>query len=283
MTRRGSLPEWADAYDLSVPDDAAMVERARHKLQELLERRVPLRPAGWFVGRVVSLALLGVLPPAGLLLLILLIEIDSPETRTVLLAILGPVLGAWLIWSCFRIAGSRANTPRRALELYYRSLARAQFEKAASLVVPNDFDAFPRWFPDLQDFSGPPPSEVLFFDDAEEYADYWRALLRSRAMPYCVVRVRALISEEVAPGIILCDYELSLITNTLLWILLIFIPYVGLIVAALADYFTRKRIRLRMTKVLVRADNEWLLFNGAWHEPDEEDLSWLPEPEGSAA
>jgi hypothetical protein len=78
----------------------------------------------------------------------------------------------------------------------------------------------------------------------------------------------------VGPDVIRCDFTLRLGIGSQLWFLAIFLGP-GLLIALILDAATRTNIRQKMSKVLVRVEDEWQLLNGAWYEPDDESTSWV--------
>ena len=64
------------------------------------------------------------------------------------------------------------------------------------------------------------------------------------------------------------DLEMA-VCVTQFWVILIL---VCVPLALIIDFATRKTVREDLRKVLVRADDEWHLLNGAWYEDDEDDL-----------
>ena len=258
-----------------------MLARAKTKYQEILERRVPLRPAGWFAGRIILLLIFLVLPGIGIAFGALAIFNAAQREGEDAFYVIGAMVAALAVvflWAGIAgIAASKANSPRNALLLFYRLLGRGQFVAARKLVLPSDFDNFPRFYPDEPELGRNPPTDPFFFDDFQEYKDYWRSLIRFKSAPYCLVKIKKLRAELVTPDLMICDFRLKLGINTSYWILLIFFPSGGLLLALILDLATRRRIEREMTKVLVRVDDEWHLLNGAWGEHDEADLSWLPE------
>jgi len=161
-------------------------------------------------------------------------------------------------------------------------LGRGRTKAAQRLVIPDDFDSFPRWFPEFDTGGREPVSNPSFFDEPGEFGGYWKALLRWPVAGYCLVGIKSLRVEEITPDISVCRFDLRLGINTQLWALLILVPYWGIVIALIVDAITRRRFSYPMTKILVRAENEWLLFNGAFHEADEEDTTWLSDGETAA-
>jgi hypothetical protein len=272
------LHELSAQYDLDDPNPEAMVARAKAKYQEILEGRVVTAPAGWFWGRVTLFTIFLILPSVALGLGALFASLEAAEDGARGVYVIAVVLSlpALLLFiaGTIGILGCRATTPKRALRLFYRLVGNGRYSGAQMLVVPNDFDNYPRFFPEEHDLQGIPSTNPLFFDAFLEFREYWRALLRWKRAPYCLTSVKALQVEEVTPDLVICDFLLYAGTNTRLWLLLI--P-IGLIPAAIVDAVTRVPVTREMTKVLVRVEDEWHLFNGAWCEHDEADLSWLPE------
>jgi len=264
---------WERDYDLDDPTKEDARARAKAKLDAIRSGRVVLQPAGRYWGRVFGGFLTAVIA-AGFLYGAYLAASEGDDTAIYVAWFVG-IIGALLFIPVYRLLyGSRATTPFRALNLYYRLLGGGKHKGARKLVVPNDFDHFPRAFPHIGKVKGFPGAEWLFFNQPADYKDYWESMLRWPTSPYCIARVHALNVEELAPDVVRCDFTLKLGIGTSLWILLIFFGP-GIILAFILDAATRTNITARMSKVLVKVDDEWQLFNGAWHEADEQSTSWI--------
>jgi len=261
-------------------DDPQYVEeaiaRARRKLDELRSGKVVPRPAGPFLGRVVGgsvLILIGVALPAGLYAILSggNGDKDAVLIGVALIALLGLALA---VPGLLMILTSKATSARHALQLFYKSIGRGNMNGARKLVVPNDFDDFPREYPDQRSLGrgGMPP---YAFDKPKGFADYWTGLVRYPASPYCIVQVRDVHVEEIDEDLAIVEFELKLAINTSLWMLLILVT---LLLALIVDLATRKRVQASMRKILVRVGDEWHLFSGEWQGPDEADVSWLEAP-----
>ena len=121
---------------------------------------------------------------------------------------------------------------------------------------------------------GFPGADWLYFSEPADYKAYWESMLRWPTSPYCIARVRGLKVEELAPGVVRCDFTLKLGIGSSLWALLIFAGP-GIILAIILDAATRTNITAKMSKVLVRVEDEWQLHNGAWQEADDEAADWV--------
>ena len=141
-----------------------------------------------------------------------------------------------LIIGILMIATSRATTPQRALSLFYKSIGRGRMRAAQTLVIPNDVDDFPREYPEDRSLGlgGMPPYS---FDTRRGFAEYWKFLVRYPPLPYCIVRIRNVRVEKIAPDVAVVEFDLKLCINTSLWILLIF---VALLIALIVDVATRR-------------------------------------------
>ncbi len=265
---------WDRDFDLNEPTPADAEARARVKLDDLLEGRVRPSLPGRFGGRLIRGVLLIVLSAIVLLGAYAFAHNTRSAGDTIFVGI--AVIGLLLLIPATRLLkGSRPTTPLRALSLFYSSVGAGRHEAAKRLVVPNDFDHFPRAFPDVAGSVGRPLNDPLFFKEPADFTDYWNALLRWPTAPYCLARVRDLEVDEKAQGIVFCRYSLELSVNTQLWALLILVPYVGIIIALIVDNQTRTRIFAQVTKVLISVDDEWMLMNGAWREWDDATPDWI--------
>lgn len=119
---------------------------------------------------------------------------------------------------------------------------------------------------------GHPLSSPVSFDTDTKFDGYWRQLLRDQSMPYCLARVQKVHVNEVAEDVVVVNFQLTLIRNTQLWMLLI---VVALIIAVIVDLATRKVTKIHMQKVLIKVGDEWKVFNGEWQGYDELNHGWL--------
>jgi len=266
-------PSWNRDFDLEDPTKEDARARAREKLDAIRNGAVELRPAGRYWGRIIG-ALFTFAIAAGMFWGAYMVATEGDETGIYVAGFIA-IVGALLLIPVYRLMfGSRATTPFRALNLYYRLLGGGKHKGARKLVVPSDFDHFPRAFPSIAKVKGYPGAEWMYFNEPGDFRAYWDALLRWPTSPYCIARVRGLKVEELAPDVIRCDFTLRLGIGSQLWFLLIlFGP--GLILAFILDAVTRTNIQARMSKVLVRVDDEWQLLNGAWHEADDQSTNWV--------
>ena len=261
-----------DRFDRDYGSDEAMLyrrdsfERARAKLAA--SRGGPARPAGRFVGPVIVAVVFLGLPALGLFVLGAMLASEGKPEGGVLVGVIG-LLFLWGGVSVF--LGAKADSPKRALKLYYRSLAKGKHARAKKILLPGDLDGFPRYQPRVPGL-GRPTGNPLYFANGDDYETYWNELLRSHALPYCLVRLKRIRIRDVAPDVKIAEFDLHLAMNTSLWLLLV--P-VSLLVAAVVDFATRKNVKEPLTKVLVKVEDEWHLLNGSWWEFDEDQTEWL--------
>ena len=265
--------EWPEHYegaDVAPEYYDDSIKRGIAKLDALRSGAVPLPKVGFLKGRVALIAIFALLPGLALLWWAYRAQ-DDPNDAA--LGWFGAFLGVPIVLlALLAIAGSRPNTPKRALRLFYKAVARANARRARLLSVPNDFDTFPRYQPVVH---GLPGSDTPFqFAETAEFRHYWHSMLRARTMPYCLSYVHHLKLTRLADDVVVAKFQLTLILNTQMWILLIF---VGLLpVALIGDLATRKTIREFMSKMLVRTpDGEWRIFNAEWQGQEEEEPEWL--------
>ncbi len=167
--------------------------------------------------------------------------------------------------------GSRPDRPERALKAFYRAIGRGKSQRAARLVTNADMDTVPRVQPLIQNL-GQPTGHGYVFQDPNQFALYWNALVRSHPMPYCIVRVSGVKVHHPAPDIAVVDYKLRLTMNTQLWL---FLVLVALLIAIIVDVATRKVVTVQLRKVLVKVGDEWNLLNGEWQGYEDYDLRWV--------
>jgi hypothetical protein len=168
---------------------------------------------------------------------------------------------------------SRPSTPKRALQGFYRSVGRGRYGRARSLTVHADLDDFPRYQPVI-DKLGTPSGHPRNFGNELAFKDYWRELVRSQPWPYCLSYVKRVQETPIREDVVLVDFELKLIMNTSLWLLLL--P-VGLLIVVIVDMATRKHVSVPMRKVLVRVGQEWHIFSAEWQGYEEFNTAWLRE------
>ncbi|MBZ0135838.1 MAG: hypothetical protein K8I27_05655 [Planctomycetes bacterium] len=166
---------------------------------------------------------------------------------------------------------SKPATPKRALQGFYRSLARNRVGRARALTVQADLDRFPRHQPMIAKL-GRPAGIPRGFGDRHAFQSYWNELLRSHPSPYCISRVSNVRVTPIGPDIVLVDFQLKLVMNTSLWLLLVF---VALLLAVIADIATRKTVKVQMRKLLVKVDDEWHLLSAEWQGYEEFNIAWL--------
>ncbi len=169
------------------------------------------------------------------------------------------------------ILSSKPDKPKKALREFYRAVGRGRAKRALALVTNADKDGFQRRQPVIPKL-GHPSGYPYTLDGVDGYRGYWNELVRTHPAPYCLTRISGLQIQEVKPGVVIADFELTLTMNTQLWWILILI---ALLLAALLDILTRKVVKVRLRKVLVQVGDEWKLFNGEWQGYEEMDLRWL--------
>ena len=171
---------------------------------------------------------------------------------------------------------TRPTTTKGALTGFYRALAGKRYKRARLLTVQTDLDTFPRYQPSIPNL-GTPSGHPRSFADEYAFSEYWRELLLSHTAPYCYATIRNVRETDVAPDLKLVDFELKLIMNTRLWLLLIFI---ALLLAVIVDMATRKTVTVQMRKLLVRVGDEWHLFSAEWQGYEEFNTQWLSNNRG---
>ena len=249
--------------------------RAAVKLEALRSGQFPAVPVGRFLGPMLGASFMGLLA-AGFLTLGFTLVIGPAK----------PVWAALIVFGVFALLcasaayllflDSKPDTPKRAIKLFYKALGRGNAKRAARMVVPNDFDDFPRFQPQVKGFgSGMNPRP---FGGDVFFGSYWSELLRYHTSPYCYVNVSSVQVRELGPDLAVVDFKVRFTMNTSLWMLLIF---VALLIAVIVDFATRKVVTVQMQKLLYRVGDEWHLFNGEYQGAEEFDLSWL-EPAGHA-
>lgn len=172
-------------------------------------------------------------------------------------------LAVWLF------INARADTPKKALKYYFKAVAAGKGAKAASLVVSNDLDDFPRYPPITPGFGH---AGVRPFFNAQYLEGYWNELVRYHSAPYCYVSLHRVNEQQIAPDLVLVDCEVRFMMNTQLWIFLFIV--IG-IFAIIIDAATRKTVKMPIRKLLYKVGDEWKVFNGELQGPEELDLRWL--------
>lgn len=174
---------------------------------------------------------------------------------------------------------TRPRSAKGALKGFYRALARKRWKRARSLVVQPDLDNFPRFQPMIANLGQPANAPRQFRSDLQ-FADYWEELLLSGSMPYCLVTVRKVNEVSIGPDVMLVNFELRLMMNTRLYLLLFLV--IG-IIALIIDMATRKTVTVPMQKILVRVGEEWHLFSGEWQGYEEFNTQWLRDNQSRPA
>jgi len=249
-------------------DDA--VARGHTKLAEIRAGGVPMPPVGFLKGRIVLAVIFGVLP--ALAILYGAEQVRRQRDGLPLAVFLAVLAALFLLAAAMVIVSARPGTPKRALRLFYRAIARGKGRLARRLSVPNDFDTFPRYQPVLHGLGG---SEAPFqFAETREFKHYWDSLVRYPSLPYCLPYVRNVKLERLAEDVVLATFDFTVVMNTQVWFLLLFL---GLLpVAVIGDLATRKTAGAFMSKLLVRTpDGEWRIFNAEWQGLEEEEPAWL--------
>lgn len=167
---------------------------------------------------------------------------------------------------------SKPNTPKRALEGFYKSLGKGHFERAAGHIVDVDLDAFPRYQPRIEKL-GRPSGRGFPFNELEAFQEYWTELVRATEWPYCLASISKLRVTTVNEQLCVVDFRLRLVMNTQLYYLLVL---VALPLAVIVDLLTRSVVKQDLRKILVKVGDEWHLLSGDWQGVDEFDTSWLP-------
>ena len=252
---------------------ADSIKRAGKKLSALRTGMVEARSLGRITAYIAWVVIFALLGSPFLYFAIDFLADRDPDNDAV--AIIFFALAALcLVPVPFLFVGSKADTPKRSLRHFYKSVGTHKMARARALVVPNDFDDFPRYLPDIPGHL-PASDDPFFFNDREAFSEYWMELLKPRTSPYCVVRFRRFRQQEIGPDLVVVSYRLHLITNTSLWYLFILLGLVGLVITAIVDAATRLTIEDDLHKILVRVEGEWHLLNGAWQGPEEENADRL--------
>ena len=166
---------------------------------------------------------------------------------------------------------SKPATPKRALNAFYKALARNRSKRARKLAVEPDFDSFPRYQPVINNL-GNPSMNPRPFANIEVFASYWNELIRSHSSPYCFVRIKDVQETPIGHDLMLVEFQLKLTMNTGLWAVLILVAWP---LALILDLATRKRVKVEMRKLLFKVGDEWHLFSAEWQGYEEYDTSWL--------
>jgi hypothetical protein len=258
------------------PETEEAVARACRKLDELRGGTAVPRPAGrnWLrTSGGIAVILFGLAMLAGCWVILASRDVQTAAVIVLSLIFAVPAL-LCLLYGLRLILTSKPDSPELAAALFFWSVARGRYGYARRIVVPNDFDDFPRDYPAHPSLGlgGVPP---FAFDGPDDFRSYWNGLLRYHTAPYCLAKVRDVQHEEVAPDLAIVEWDLTLTMNTQLWLLFILLGCPGMIAAFIVDAATRKRVTTRMRKIAYRAGDEWHLLNGAWQGKEEEDVSWL--------
>lgn len=250
--------------------EEAALHRAAAKLAAIGSNAAGDAPVGINWGTGIAAILLGGIP-AGLFALLAAAAFSDRSAGATPGLILSLIALVFCGLPVLIILSSKPDKPKKALKEFYRAVGRGNAKRALSLVTNADKDGFQRRQPVIPKL-GRPSGYPYALDSADGFKGYWNELVRTHPAPYCFTRISGLQVQEVKPGVVIADFELTLTMNTQLWWILIL---VALLLAALVDILTRKVVKVRMRKVLVQVGDEWKLFNGEWQGYDEMDLRWL--------
>lgn len=250
--------------------EEAALHRAQAKLAAVRGNTSGDAPVGYNYAAVIPLAVLSAIP--GLLFLVGAVAMltdkrPSPGGA----AFFGFMALFFLAMPVLGLLTSRPDSPKRALKQFYRDVGRGKHERALKLVTNADKDGFQRRQPQIGNL-GQPSGYPFQFANKEQFAGFWNELLRTHPLPYCFARLSNVSVTEHGPDVAIVEYDLTLTMNTQLWFMLILIAW---IIALIVDLATRKVVKVRLRKVLVKVGDEWKLFNGEWQGYEEMDLRWL--------
>lgn len=264
--------EWGNT-GAGAPVEGSMEEqaiaRARNKLQSVRSGRGGDQPAGADIMLVLPWAIVSLIlgGPFFLIAMAVLFEGKEPGLAVFFLILSTPILSIPFIM----FFKNRPRTPKGALVCFYRALARGKPKRAKKLAVNADFDSFPRYQPAIPDL-GRPTGYPRPFADPQGFDSYWRQLLLGQDFAYCLATVRKVNITNIGHDVVLVDFELRLMMNTRLWILLFLV--IG-IFAIIIDLATRKTVTVPMRKVLVKVGEEYKLLSAEWQGYEEFDVNWL--------
>ncbi|MBK8206596.1 MAG: hypothetical protein IPK87_07330 [Planctomycetes bacterium] len=250
--------------------EEAALHRAAAKLKSVSTKVSGDAPVGFNWGTGATAIVLAAIPAGifGLLAFAAFTDRSAGATPGMILTVIALLFAAIPL---LVILSSKPDKPKKALKEFYRAVGRGNAKRAMSLVTNADKDGFQRRQPVIPKL-GRPSGYPYALDSVDGYRGYWNELVRTHPAPYCLTRISGLQVQEVKPGVVIADFELTLTMNTQLWWILIL---VALLLAALVDILTRKVVKVRLRKVLVQVGDEWKLFNGEWQGYDEMDLRWL--------
>ncbi|MCC7508362.1 MAG: hypothetical protein IT464_03190 [Planctomycetes bacterium] len=250
--------------------EEAALHRAATKLAKISSNQSGDAPVGFNWGTGVAAILLAAIP-GGLFALLAWAAFTDKSAGATPGMILTLIALLFVGLPFLIIRTSKPDSPKKALKEFYRAVGRGNAKRAMALVTNADKDSLQRRQPVIPKL-GRPSGYTRSLNDADGFKGYWNELVRTHPAPYCLTRVSGLQVQEVKPGVVIADFELTLTMNTQLWWILIL---VALLLAALLDILTRKVVKVRMRKVLVQVGEEWKLFNGEWQGYEEMDLRWL--------
>jgi hypothetical protein len=251
----------------------AAIARARRKIEDLRSGRAVPAPAGPFWGRIASGTVMLLVAAALVLAIVAVAQAVVWRGAIFIGVVLGVIALMCLLHGVFRVCFATASSPENAVLLFFPAVCAGSFMNARRLVVPNDFDDFPRRFP-LHPVLGPGGEMQIEWPD--DFDEYWNALVRYYYAPYCIAEPRDFRARSVAPDLAIVDCQLTVKMNTLAWYLLN-LAGVGYLLTVWIDVKTRKEATFAMRKVLYRVGAEWHLLNGEWQGPEERDTAWIED------
>jgi hypothetical protein len=249
-------------------NDKSAAQRAQIRYREYRDDRNALVPVGreWFRVLVFGVLLL----PLGLALLTVAVLMVLLETPT--------ELGHWGGIFFFGFSGavptyfavrvilnSKASTPARGLVIFYRNLSAGYYRRAQRHVLVSDQNDFPRARPSLLNEGFTDSNDPIRFDEKLGFESYWRPVFRVGALTRMTPRLKEVEVKMVEKDVAIVSFSLKLARRS----------FLQLLIPSISGIFLADELSYSLTKILVRVDATWQLFNGEWMGEEEADLRWL--------
>ena len=280
------MPPVPGVQQQQVDYHAAVLDRARRKRESLVSG-ARFSPIGvlWDVVILQTVLITALVSFAALPFFLLW---QSDGEANIALGISTVALSSLYLVPIFGVFRPKARSPECALKTFYKSLGKGRFKHAHKLVFEPDRDESLRYPPAVTNM-GRPTGRAYSFANGLGFAEYWKSLIHTHPWPYCIAKVSDVNVQQVTPRIAVASYRLRLRMNTKFWWLLLLgsLFFIGAlllwaIMAAVLDQVTSKRVDFLMQKVLVKVGDEWRVFNGEWHGPEDVDLSWFMAGDATA-
>lgn len=195
-------------------------------------------------------------------------------------------------------AESDGKTPKGALKTWVHAIRAQKWERVDRLRLAADRDSFPRIVP------GEGPSGGALLETPDDVLRYWSELMSRNRLSRSQWLVSKVSSRPLAPDLMLVTFRLAVGRGSALIGLFVLIaisailiassalmptdsssmalfgsvPGVLIVVLVVALFLFSRRRKFELTKLVIRRNDRWRVFNGEWQGPEERDLAWIKRP-----